>query len=52
MLSAIQVMEDPEECIHRKFIRENMNRRYTPANPLYQRFIFRCYSYLLWRNGL
>ena len=48
----LQTMEDPEDCINRKHILENMKRLYTPTNPLYQQFIFRCYSYLLWRNGL
>ena len=52
LFDALQKMEDPEACIRKKFILENMNRLYTPANPLYQRFIFRCYSYLLWRNNL
>ncbi|MDR1814331.1 MAG: hypothetical protein LBR18_05735 [Tannerella sp.] len=44
--------EDPEECVYKKYITENWYRLYTPANPLFQRFAFRCYSYLLWRHGL
>ena len=52
MFDAILKMEDPEGCINKKHILENRSRLYSPANPLYQRFIFRCYSYLLWRNGL
>jgi asparagine synthase (glutamine-hydrolysing) len=44
--------EDPEECINKKYIIENWDKLYNPSNPLYQRFAFRCYSYLLWRNGL
>ena len=52
MYDTIQKMEDPENCINKKYILENRSRLYSPSNPLYQRFIFRCYSYLLWRNGL
>jgi asparagine synthase (glutamine-hydrolysing) len=52
LFDALQKMEDPEGCIRKKYILENMNRLYTPANPLYRQFIFRCYSYLLWRNSL
>ena len=52
MFDTIQKMEDPENCINKKHILENRSRLYSPSNPLYQRFIFRCYSYLLWRNGL
>ncbi|MDR2384356.1 MAG: hypothetical protein LBD80_01650 [Tannerella sp.] len=52
MLDVIRKLEDPEDCIDKKFIMENRRRLYSPSNPLYQRFIFRCYSYLLWRNGL
>lgn len=52
MFDAIQKMDDPEECINKKYIIENWNSLYTSANPLFQQFIFRCYSYLLWRNGL
>ena len=52
MFDTIENLEDPEDCINKKFILENRHRLYTPANPLYQRFIFRCYSYLLWRKGL
>jgi asparagine synthase (glutamine-hydrolysing) len=52
LFDGIQKMDDPEECIRKKYIIENWNRLYTPANPLYQQFVFRCYSYLIWRNGL
>jgi len=52
MLSSITQLEDPEGCINRKYILDNWKRLYNPQNPLYQRFIFRCYSYLLWINGL
>jgi len=52
MLDTILKIEDPEDCINKKYIIENWNALYTPANPLFQRFIFRCYSYLLWRNML
>ena len=52
LFDALQKMEDPEDCIRKKYILENMNRLYSPANPLYRQFIFRCYSYLLWRNNL
>ena len=52
VFDTIQKMEDPEECINKKFILENFSRLYISKNPLYQQFIFRCYSYLLWRNGL
>jgi asparagine synthase (glutamine-hydrolysing) len=51
LFETLQKMEDPEDCICKKYILENMNRLYTPANPLYRQFIFRCYSYLLWRNS-
>lgn len=52
IFDAIQKIEDPEECINKKYMIENRNRLYTPANPLFRQFAFRCYSYLLWRNGL
>jgi asparagine synthase (glutamine-hydrolysing) len=52
LFDGIQKLDDPEECIRKKYILENLNRLYTPTNPLYQQFIFRCYSYLIWRNGL
>jgi asparagine synthase (glutamine-hydrolysing) len=52
LFDGIRNMKDPEECIHQKYMTENWNRLYTPANLLFQRFSFRCYSYLLWRNGL
>ena len=52
MYDTIQKLEDPENCINKKYILENRRRLYSPANPLYQRFIFRCYSYIIWRNGL
>ena len=52
MFDTIQKLEDPENCINKKYIIENQSRLYTPENPLYQQFIFRCYSYLIWRNGL
>ena len=52
LFDALYKLEDPEECIRKNFIMENLNRLYSPANPLYQQFIFRCYSYLLWRNNL
>jgi asparagine synthase (glutamine-hydrolysing) len=52
MINAIRQLEDPEDCINRKYIMENRNRLYSPSNFQYQRFVFRCYSYLLWRNGL
>jgi len=51
-LDTLQKMEDPENCINKKNIFENINRLYTPENSSYQRFIFRCYSYLIWSNGL
>ena len=51
MFDVIEKMEDPEGCINKKYILENRHRC-TPDNFIYQRFIFRCYSYLLWRNGL
>ena len=52
MYDTIQKTEDPENCINKKYILENRSRLFTPANFLYQRYIFRCYSYLLWRSGL
>ena len=52
MFDTIQKLDDPENCINKKYILENRGRLSTYNNPLYQRFIFRCYSYLLWRNGL
>ena len=52
LIASLQGLKDPEECIHKDYIMENLNRLYTPKNPLYQQFIFRCYSYLLWRNNL
>jgi asparagine synthase (glutamine-hydrolysing) len=52
MFDAIQKSDDPEGCINKPYLIENRNRLYTPANPLFQRFVFRCYSYLLWRQGL
>jgi asparagine synthase (glutamine-hydrolysing) len=52
ILTAIQMMDDPEECINKTYIIENWRRLYTPANLSFQRFAFRCYSYLLWRRGL
>ena len=52
LFDSLQKLEDPEACIHKKYILENIKRLYTPSNPLYQRFIFRCYSYQLWRAGL
>ena len=51
LFETLQKMEDPEDCIRKKYILENMKRLYTPANPLYRQFVFRCYSYLLWRNS-
>jgi asparagine synthase (glutamine-hydrolysing) len=52
MYDYIQKTEDPEGCVNRKYILENWSRLYTPTAPLFQKFVFRCYSYLLWRNGL
>jgi asparagine synthase (glutamine-hydrolysing) len=52
IFDVIRKSEDPEDCINKKYIIENWSRLYTPSNPLFQRFAFRCYSYLLWRNGL
>ncbi len=52
MFDAIQKIDDPEECINKKYIIENWNRLYTSSNLLFQQFSFRCYSYLLWRNRL
>jgi len=52
LISAFQNREDPEECLNKKFILAHINRLYTPGNLLYQQFVFRCYSYLLWRNSL
>ncbi|MDR1225066.1 MAG: hypothetical protein LBL07_19630 [Tannerella sp.] len=52
LFDTIQKLHDPEECINKKYLLENRNRLYTPANLLFQQFAFRCYSYLLWRNGL
>ena len=52
MFDTIEKLEDPEDCINKKYILENRHALYTSSNLLYQRFIFRCYSYLLWRNGL
>lgn len=52
MFDAISKMDDPENCIDKKYIIENWNRLYTSSNFLFQQFCFRCYSYLLWRNGL
>ena len=52
MFGTLRNLEDPEGCINKKYILENINRLYTSSNPLYQQFIFRCYSYLLWRDGL
>ena len=52
MLDTIKKLDDPEGCINKKYILENCHRLYSSDNPIYQRFIFRCYSYLLWRNGL
>jgi asparagine synthase (glutamine-hydrolysing) len=52
IFDVIRKSEDPEDCINKKYIIENWSRLYTPSNPLFQHFAFRCYSYLLWRNGL
>ncbi|MDR1524662.1 MAG: hypothetical protein LBS79_05305 [Tannerella sp.] len=52
MLADIQKMDDPENCINKSYLTGNWNRLYTPANLLFQQFAFRCYSYLLWREGL
>ena len=52
LFDALQRLYDPEDCIRMNYIKENQNRFFTPVNPLYQQFIFRCYSYLLWRNNL
>ena len=49
---ALLHLRDPEECIRMGYVLENLNQLFTCANPLYQQFIFRCYSYLLWRNNL
>ena len=52
MFDAIKKLDDPEGCVNKQYILENYHRLYTSKNPLYQQFIFRCYSYLIWRNGL
>jgi asparagine synthase (glutamine-hydrolysing) len=52
IIDTIRKSEDPEGCINKKYMMENWSRLYSPSNPIYQRFAFRCYSYLLWRNGL
>ena len=52
LFDTLNRLKDPEECIRMKYIMENLNQLYLSANPLYQQFIFRCYSYLLWRNNL
>jgi len=52
MLDIIRNTPDPEECIDKQYVIENFNRLFVPANPNYQKFIFRCYSYLLWRSRL
>ena len=52
MFDVIEKLDDPEECINKKYILNNRHRLYSSDNYLYQRFIFRCYSYLQWRNGL
>jgi asparagine synthase (glutamine-hydrolysing) len=52
MIAVIQTADDPEGCINIPYLTENWNRLYTPKNPLFQQFAFRCYSYLLWREGL
>ena len=52
MLSTIQTLDDPEECIRKKYILENSKKLFVSTNPLFQQFIFRCYSYLIWRNNL
>ena len=48
LFDALRNLEDPEECICKGYL----NRLYSQENPRYQQFIFRCYSYLLWRNNL
>ena len=52
LFASLRNLKDPEECIRMNYILENIHRFYTPENTLYQQFIFRCYSYLLWRNNL
>jgi asparagine synthase (glutamine-hydrolysing) len=52
MLAAISAMDDPEECINKTYLTSNWKRLYVPSNPLFQQFAFRCFSYLLWREGL
>jgi|GEM_PF-1432366 len=52
MFETIKKLDDPEDCINKKYILENFRSLFSTKNPLYQQFIFRCYSYLLWRNGL
>jgi hypothetical protein len=52
MLASIQKTDDSENCINKSFLTGNWNRLYTPANPLFRQFAFRCYSYLLWLEGL
>jgi len=49
---ALRKMDDPEGCIRKKFVVDNLDKLYTTDNLLFQQFIFRCYSYLLWRNNL
>jgi len=52
MFDVIRTTPDPEECINVKVITENFKRLFNSNNPNYQKFIFRCYSYLLWRQRL
>ena len=52
MFDVIQKSDDPEDCICKRHILENGKRLFKSENPLYKQFIFRCFSYLQWRNAL
>ena len=52
LFATLKNLEDPQACLRKEYIMENLNRLYTPSNRLYRQFIFRCYSYLLWSNNL
>lgn len=52
LFSQIEILNDPEGIVNKTYIK-TYGRKYFSSNYFqFQRFIFRCYSYLLWRNSL
>lgn len=52
MYDAIERMDDPEGCLCKTRLLAQRSRLFTSSHEVYRSFIFRCYSYLVWRNGL